>query len=172
MSARGLSDEVRRCAAEWTDDKASLRHHKDSCMPTNNAFTIIEIVIVITIAGLLSLITIPRAGGFIDRLEVRGAATEVESMFSRARHIAIARGTQTTLDIDPSRNTVSIRGSTEVLSSRDLAAAHGVRIDTNRTSITYSAIGVGYGAANFTMILTRGRAAETIYVSRLGRVRR
>jgi prepilin-type N-terminal cleavage/methylation domain-containing protein len=135
-------------------------------------FTLIEIVIVVTIAGLLSAITISRAGSFIDRIEVHGATMEAESMFSRARHIAIARGTPTILDIDPLRGTLSIRGSTEVLSGRDLRAAHGVDIDANRTSITYSPVGVGYGAANFTMILSRGRAADTLYVSRLGRVRR
>ncbi len=140
-------------------------------MSTQRGFTVIEVVIVITIAGLLSAITIARAGGFIDRIEVHGATMEVESMFSRARHIAIARGTPTILDIDPVRSTLSIRGSTEVLSSRDLSAAHGVDLNANRTSITYSPIGVGYGAANFTMILSRGQVADTIYVSRLGRVR-
>lgn len=140
-------------------------------MHNARGFTLIEIVIVVTIAGLLSAITLARAGGFIDRIEVHGATMEVESMFSRARHIAIARGAQTTLDIDPARSTISIRGSNEVLSSRDVAATHGVDIDANRTSITYSPIGVGYGASNFTMTLSRGRAADTIYVSRLGRVR-
>lgn len=140
-------------------------------MSKARGFTLIEVVIVVTIAGLLSAITISRAGGFIDRIEVHSATMEAESMFSRARHIAIARGTQTTLDIDPVRSTLSIRGASEVLSGRDLRAAHGVSLGTNRTSITYSPIGVGYGAANFTMILSRGRAADTIYVSRLGRVR-
>ncbi|MEP6508797.1 MAG: prepilin-type N-terminal cleavage/methylation domain-containing protein [Gemmatimonadales bacterium] len=134
-------------------------------------FTLIEIVLVISLAGILTAITLSKAGGFIDRIEVRGATTEAESMFSRARHIAIARGIQTTLDIDPIRQTLSIRTATESLSSRDLGTAHGVDIVTNKTSITYSPIGVGYGAANFTMILSRGRAADTIYVSRLGRVR-
>lgn len=138
----------------------------------SRGFTIIEIVIVITIAGLLSAITISRAGSFIDRIEVHGATMEAESMFSRARHIAIARATPTILDINPVAGTLSIRGSTDVLSSRDLRASHGVDIDTNRTSITYSPIGVGYGAANFTMILSRGLAADTLYISRLGRVRR
>lgn len=137
----------------------------------NKGFTLIEVVIAITIAGALSAITLSRAGSFIDRIEVHGATMEAESMFSRARHIAIARGSATTLDIDPLRSTLTIRGSTDVLSSRDLQAAHGVKLDTNRTSITYSPIGVGYGAANFTMILSRGRAADTISVSRLGRVR-
>jgi len=140
-------------------------------MPSQRGFTLIEIVIVISLAGILSAITLSKAGSFIDRIEVRSAATEAESMFSRARHIAIARGIQTTLEIDPARNTLAIKGSGEVLLSRDLATAHGVDVTTNRTSITYSPIGVGYGAANFTMMLSRGLAADTIYVSRLGRVR-
>ncbi len=134
-------------------------------------FTLIEIVIVISLAGILTAVTLAKAGSMIDRIEVRGAITEAESMFSRARHIAIARGIQTTLDIDPVGKTLSIKALTDVLASRDLGAAHGVAIGTNKTSITYSPIGVGYGAANFTMILSRGRSADTMYVSRLGRVR-
>ena len=134
--------------------------------------TLIEIVTTLSLVGILTAISLSRAGAFIDRNEVYGAATEAESMFSRARHIAIARGVQTTLDIDPRRRTLSIRSTNDVLSTRDIGAAHGVDINANRTSITYSPIGVGYGAANFTMILSRGRAADTIYVSRLGRVRR
>lgn len=140
-------------------------------MAHQRGFTLIEIVLVISLAGILSAITLSKAGTFIDRIEVRGATTEAESMFSRARHIAIARGIQTTIDIDPLNQTLSIRAANEVLNSRDFAATHGVDIDTNKTSITYSPIGVGYGAVNFTMILSRGQAADTIYVSRLGRVR-
>jgi prepilin-type N-terminal cleavage/methylation domain-containing protein len=136
------------------------------------AFTIIEVVIVMTITAILASITIPRAGRFIDGIEVRGATTEAVSMFSLARHYAIAHGTQATLDIDPTARILSIKSSGQTVETRDLGVAHGVNIDTNRTSITYSAIGVGYGAANFSMVLSRGRAADTIVVSRLGRVRR
>jgi prepilin-type N-terminal cleavage/methylation domain-containing protein len=135
-------------------------------------FTIIEVVIVVTISAILATITIPRAGRFIDGIEVRGATTEAASMFSFARHYAIAHGMQTTLDIDPAARTVSIKSSTQTIQARDLGAAHGVSISTNRTSITYSPIGVGYGAANLTVVLGRGGAADTIVVSRLGRVRR
>ena len=140
-------------------------------MRTRQGFTLIEIVLVISLADILTAITLSKAGTFIDRIHVHGATIEAESMFSRARHIAIAHGIQTTLDIDPVRQTISIRAANEVLTSRDFNASHGVDIDTNKTSITYSPIGVGYGAANFTMILSRGRTADTIYVSRLGRVR-
>ena len=134
-------------------------------------FTLIEIVIVLSITAILSAIAIPRAGWFIDRIEVRGATTEAESMFGLARHLAIARAMQTILDIDPQQRTLSIKAGGRVVAIRDLGAAHGVTISANRTSITYSPIGVGYGAANLTLILSRARAADTIYVSRLGRVR-
>ncbi len=141
-------------------------------MPNRAGFTIIEVVIVLAISAILATITIPRAARFIDGIEVRGAVTEALSMFSLARQYAIANSTQTSLDIDPLARTMSVRSSGQIVVERDLGAAHGVSIGTNRSSITYSPIGVGYGAANFTMTLSRGRAADTIYVSRLGRVRR
>ena len=134
-------------------------------------FTIIEMVIVVLIAALLAAITIPRASSFLDRIEVRGAMTEAESMFSLARHYAISRGTQSTLEIDPAARTLTVKALGQVIETREIGAAHGVAIGTNRTSITYSPIGVGYGAANFTMTFSKRLAADTIYVSRLGRVR-
>ena len=134
-------------------------------------FTIIETTIVVAIAAALMAIGLPRAWIFVDRLEVRGAVTEIESMFSLARHVAIARGQQVTLDIDVGARAISIRAGPELIRTREVGAAHGVLLVTNRTSITYSPIGVGYGASNFTMIVSRNRAADTIVVSRLGRVR-
>jgi len=38
--------------------------------------------------------------------------------------------------------------------------------------MAYAPNGLGYGASNLTVVLRRGSAAETIFVSRLGRVRR
>jgi hypothetical protein len=49
--------------------------------------------------------------------------------------------------------------------------AHGVTLESTRTSITYSQTGIGYGAGNLTLIIARNLAADTIFVSRLGRVR-
>jgi len=134
-------------------------------------FTIIEVTIVLTVAAALFAIALPRAAGFVDAIEVRGAVTEIESMFSLARHVAIARGAQSTVDIDVGNRTLSIRVGAEPIETREVGAAHGVDITSNRSSITYSPIGVGYGAANFTMVVSRNRAADTVVVSRLGRVR-
>jgi hypothetical protein len=47
-----------------------------------------------------------------------------------------------------------------------------VRLSTSRDSIAFDVRGLGYGAANLTLVARRGSAAETLVVSRLGRVRR
>ncbi|HEX2721573.1 MAG TPA: GspH/FimT family pseudopilin [Gemmatimonadaceae bacterium] len=138
--------------------------------PTHG-FTIIEVTIVIAVASVLFAILLPRAWSFVDRIEVRGAVTEIESMFSLARHVAIARGRQATLDIEVANRSLSIRAGPDLVERREVGAAHGVSMSSNRSSITYSPIGVGYGASNFSLIVTRNRAADTIVVSRLGRVR-
>lgn len=134
-------------------------------------FTLIEATIVVAIASALFAVVLPRALRFVDTMEVRGAVTEIESLFSLARHVAIARGQQAVLDIDQRNRTVSVRAGALVIRTREVGAAHGVEISSNRTSITYSPIGIGYGAGNLTMTVTRNRAADTIVVSRLGRVR-
>jgi Tfp pilus assembly protein FimT len=140
-------------------------------MHSRSGFTIVETTLVLALSSALAAIALPRDWSFVDRIEVRGAVTEIESMFSLARHTAIARGTQIALDIDAARKTVSIRSGIEMIVTREVGLAHGVELSTNRTSITYSPIGVGYGAANFSLIVSRGRAIDTVVVSRLGRVR-
>ena len=140
-------------------------------MHPRNAFTLVETTIVVALTALLTAITLPRASAFIDSIEVRGAVSEIEALFSLARHAAIARGSRVTLEIDPARSMVWVRAGTETLRSRDVGAAHGVIFTANRTAITYSPIGVGYGAANASLIVSRGRVVDTVVVSRLGRVR-
>ena len=140
-------------------------------MHSRSGFTIVETAMMLAFSSLIAAVTLPRAWGFVDRMEVRGAVAEIESMFSLARHAAIARGAQVTLEIDPGRRTISIRAGSAQIESRDVGAAHGVLLSTNRTSITYSPIGVGYGAANLSLIVSRRDVVDTIVVSRLGRVR-
>ena len=134
-------------------------------------FTIVEIAVVLSIATVLLAIMLSRFSGFIDRIEVRGAINDIQSLFSLARHAAIARGTQVTLDIDVARRTLSVRAGTEGIRTLEVGAQHGVVITANRSAITYSPIGVGYGAANFSLIVSRGDVIDTVVVSRLGRVR-
>jgi Tfp pilus assembly protein FimT len=132
---------------------------------------IIELTIALVIAAILSAIALPRAAEFVDAMEVRGAVTEIDALFSVARHVAISRAVQASLDIDPARGVVSVRVGADTVRKRELEAAHGVRLQSTRASITYSQTGIGYGAGNLSLIVARNLAADTIFVSRLGRVR-
>jgi Tfp pilus assembly protein FimT len=132
---------------------------------------IIELTVALAIAAILSAIALPRASAFLDSMEVRGAVTEIDALFSLARHFAIARAVQASLDIDPARGVVSVHVGADTIRKREVEEAHGVRLQSTRTSITYSQTGIGYGAGNLSLIVTRNLAADTIFVSRLGRVR-
>ena len=59
----------------------------------------------------------------------------------------------------------------DTIQQRELTRVHGVTLSSTRVTITYSATGLGYGAANLTLTVARNLSADTIYVSRLGRVR-
>lgn len=134
-------------------------------------FTVIELTVTVAVAAILSAISLPRALNFIDRIEVRGAVTEIESILSLGRHLALARGQQVTVDIDAGSREITVHAGAELIKKREVGKAHGIMLTTNRPSITYSPSGMGYGASNFTMTVSRNGAADTIVVSRLGRVR-
>jgi Tfp pilus assembly protein FimT len=134
-------------------------------------FTLIETLIILVITAALLAIAIPRAGAILDRIEVRGAVSEIEMMFAIARQAAIARAAQVTLDIDVARRSLTVKQGAEIIRTRAVGSSHGVVISANRSTITYAPDGLGYGAANLSLFVSRGSVVDTIVVSRLGRVR-
>lgn len=135
------------------------------------AFSAIELTLVIGIFGVLSAIAMPAMTRLVDRARVRSAVTEVESLFGAARHAAIARGAPATVEIDTAARTISVTLAGDTLRKGQLDAEHGVELATNRSSMSYSPTGLGYGAANLSVVVRKSAAADTVVVSRLGRVR-
>ena len=134
--------------------------------------TLIELTVVLLIIGVLCAIGIPSLLRFLDRTHVRHATDAVVTMMALARTTSIARGTYVVTHFDSPRSSVTVRASLDTIVTVDLAAAHGVSIRSNRDSTVYGPTGLGYGAANQTIVVARGRAVDSIVVSRLGRVRR
>jgi prepilin-type N-terminal cleavage/methylation domain-containing protein len=141
--------------------KGSMRH----------AFTLIELTVTLCIVSILSAIAIPRAGGFLDGIHVRAAVVEIESLFSTARHLAIARASQVTVEIDTTARVIYISAEKDTLRKGQIGAEHDVRLSTTRPRMSYSATGMGYGAANLSVVVRRNSVADTVFVSRLGRLR-
>lgn len=134
--------------------------------------TLPELILALAIVGILGTIVIPRAVGLRDRMSVRAAALETVSTFALARRWAISRSSRTAITFDTATAAVIVRSFSDTIARRRLASSHGVTLSASRDSMAYAPNGLGYGASNLTVVLRRGVAAETIVVSRLGRVRR
>ena len=133
--------------------------------------TIIELAVTLGILSILSAIAIPWMGEILDGMKVRSAAVEIESLFSAARHIAIARATQATVEIDPVAQSINISVGSDTVRKRKIGVAHDVQISATRARMSYAATGMGYGAANLSVAVRRNASVDTVFVSRLGRVR-
>jgi prepilin-type N-terminal cleavage/methylation domain-containing protein len=136
-----------------------------------SGFTLIELTVTLCILSILSAIAVPRAASFLDAMRVRGAVAEIESLFSTARHLAIARDAQVAIAIDSARTTIVVTSGEDTLRKADIGLDHDVRFSTTRARMAYSATGVGYGAANLSVVVRRNSVVDTVVVSRLGRVR-
>jgi prepilin-type N-terminal cleavage/methylation domain-containing protein len=136
-----------------------------------HAFTIIELTVTLCILSVLSAIAMPWAGKLLDRVHVRGGVMAVESLFSTARHVAIARSAQTTVDIDTVNHVVHVSVGPDTVRRAQIGTDHGVMLSASRVRMSYSATGMGYGAANLSVVVRRNAAVDTVFVSRLGRLR-
>lgn len=134
--------------------------------------TLPELVLGLVIAGILGAIAVNRGAVIRDRLRVRSAATEAVSTFALARRWSMSHAARTAVTIDTASATLAVSSYADTITRRQLGATHGVTLTASRDSMAYAPNGLGYGASNLTVVLQRGVAAETIFVSRLGRVRR
>lgn len=135
------------------------------------ALTLLELVIVLMIIGLLSIIAVREVGHYLDRLAARSAVSEAAEVIQQARDEALARRAIVSVKIDTARAELALRERGNALALHALGHAYRVSLSSTRDSLAFDVRGLGYGASNLTLIAKRGRAAETLVVSRLGRVR-
>lgn len=134
--------------------------------------TIVELLIVLATLAVLAAVAVPRAGALRDRTSVRGAALETVAAFAAARRWSLSRIARTAVTIDTAAASLTVRSFGDTVLVRVLGSSHGVTLAATRDSMAYAPNGLGYGASNLTLVIRRGEAAETLFVSRLGRVRR
>lgn len=133
--------------------------------------TLVELCLVLALVGILASIATQQITRYLDRTAARAAVAEAATVLLRARDEATAQRTPISVRIDTVVATLELSARGVVLSRAALGHAHGVTLSTTRDSLTYDVRGLGYGAANLTLIARRGAAAESLVVSRLGRVR-
>lgn len=135
------------------------------------AYTVVELIVVLMITAVVLAIALPRGQRVLDRITVHAAASDVAATLSAARALAIIGHASVAIDVDSASGVLRIRRGVELLMARNVGLAHGVELAGTRDSMTYDGRGLGHGAANLSLIVRRRTAVETVFVSRLGRVR-
>jgi prepilin-type N-terminal cleavage/methylation domain-containing protein len=136
-----------------------------------DGYALVELLLVLTIAAVVLAIAIPRGVSSLDRVSVASASADVQATLNYARLLAIAGGSAVAIDVDSARGELRVRRGAELVMSRNVGEAHAVTMWGSRDSLTYDARGLGRGAANLSIIVQRRSAVETVFVSRLGRIR-
>jgi hypothetical protein len=143
-----------------------------TAIPGRRGTTILELLVVTILVAALAAIALPRFRAAADRFAVRSAIQEVRSLFTLARRQAIDRRSPVGVIMDTLHDAVIVRAGGVELARRSLRDRYGVEVTATRDSMSYDPRGLGYGAANLSIVARRGRGAETLFVSRLGRTRR
>jgi type II secretion system protein H len=138
--------------------------------------TLLELLVVLTIIGLMVGVVVPSASSMADRLRVEHEAARLLVAFrsawltARVQHrLALLRITSDSLAI----RTVSSAGAADTVLAwlAPGPAAAGVLLRSPAHTTVFGPDGMAMGFANTTLVLERDRAVRRVVVSRLGRVR-
>jgi Tfp pilus assembly protein FimT len=133
--------------------------------------TVAELLVALTVAGVLAAVAVRGVARVVNEARARGAAADVRVALATARRVAVLRGERAAVRLDTALGTVAVHLRADTVLRRAVGPLHGVRMSVTRESTAYGGDGLGYGAANLRVVLRREAAAETVVVSRLGRVR-
>lgn len=133
--------------------------------------TLVELMMVLVLMSMGLALATPRFSAMRDRASVSSATAELVATLATARSTAIARGGEVAAHVDDGRGELWLVAGGDTVQFRPLAATHGVTLSATRDIVTYGPTGRGAGASNSRVIVRRGAAADTVLVSRLGRVR-
>ncbi len=136
--------------------------------------TLLELLSVLAIVGIMTAMLLPPASRAFDRAEVRAAADRYAIVFEAARGLAVDQGRFSRVEVDTARVEVALLladtvGAFTTLRTWQLGA---VSVRTSQPVVAFSPLGMGWGASNTRLVFARAAAAETLTVSRTGRLRR
>ena len=156
---------------EWRRQDTHRVRMPTAHSPRRRAQTLLELMLVLLIIGLSTLIMLRELHFFLDRMEARNAVRAAGQFVARARDEAITQQTPMSVRIDTAAGTLQLLSRTGGVAQAPVGSMHRVTLSTTRDSIAFDVRGLGFGPANLTLVARRGAAAETLVVSRLGRVR-
>ncbi len=139
---------------------------------STRGLTLVELLLVCVLLGLLSGIATPRLVALLDAAAVHAETATLVSALDAARGAAMRLGVVARLTLADSGYLVEATIATEsVVAWRDGGPArHGVHLANAGQPMLFGPSGVAMGAANRTIVLSKGSASRQVVISRLGRL--
>lgn len=139
----------------------------------HRGLTLLECLLVLVVMGVAATMAIPALRGALDKLLVHRATTDLLAFYHAARLNALLSGGLIRLEFSPpTLRAVRESPTDSTVLTVPGPARYGVTLDVSRSVVRIQPSGLGWGAANSMLVLRRGAAAESLAVSRLGRLRR
>ncbi|MDB4915356.1 MAG: hypothetical protein JWM95_3000 [Gemmatimonadetes bacterium] len=138
-------------------------------------FTLIEVLMVMTIVGILLAVVVPRYGRISGAMQVHSAKQEIASLLTQGRATAIQ--TDQTVQVVRSANSilliaVSATGST-LISQQNLGSQFGVTMSATRDTVAYDSRGMVTGnSVTLKYVVTNGDTRDSVCLMALGKVTR
>jgi len=137
-------------------------------------FTLIELVVVLSLLTLAVAGVFPALMGRLDRLAVMAAREEVVGLFHRARAVAVDKGGSTIL-LTSQPSTIRLESGKEVHSFVSFDNGRKVRLSLSRNrsevELSFDPLGLGRVASQ-TLIFSRGSSTARLVISSYGRLER
>ena len=136
--------------------------------------TLAELLIVLVIVGIVTSVLVPPLGRSLDRAAVGEGAERYEVAHETARAIAVARGRHVRVELDSVRReaTIAMRRTPTQWDTLDVRPLGRASVGASRVIVTFSPLGIGFGASNTSIVFRSGGYADTLTVSRTGRLKR
>jgi len=135
--------------------------------------TLLELIVALSIVGLVLGIAAPRLSEPMDTLTVEHAAGEIAGAHARARVAAVVESRITVLHIGPDSLTMEVMepGGPARRWSIPGPDRFAVSMAGAARTLTFSPTGITMGFSNTSWTLTKGTVTRRVVISRLGRIR-
>ena len=139
---------------------------------STRGLTLVELLLVLVLLATFTGIATPRVLGLLDTAAVRAETASVVSALDAARGAAIRLGAVARLTLADSGYQVDAVVAGEAVAAWHAGGPwqHGVRLSGAGQPILFAPSGIAMGAANRTLVLSKGAVSQRVVVSRLGRL--
>jgi len=137
-------------------------------------FSLTELAAALAIVVIVIAITLPSLSSLLDRLAVERAATQVTTALAVARNAAVMTATHARLILAADSLRIDRWDGAAWATVRRWPGPEqgGVAAVVSNPVVEFGPLGIGWGAGNTRVVLTRGSQSATITTSRLGRIKR